>query len=472
MQRVGAISEQANESRRLILEQRRFEKDMIMNISFQEKVVSYKKRWDETAELMKQTLQDGYNKTQREDAKALYKNALDSQQYYRDGVEMLFNGISSGEVSTTAGANDILNKFKDHTYQLDKVAQEIAALAKQVSTQSKQNIEQLYLTMTLLIVISSSLFILLSVVLSVLITRSIVKPLTEALNMTALVAKGDLTQTREAEGRDETAQLLNEMNNANTSLSQMIMSLASSSRKVLEGSRNIYEGSVALSGRTEEQASALQETAASLEEMTSSAQNASLSTAKAKDLAEEAVLFARDGGNDVEQSIALMKELTGSSNKIAEIITQLDAITFQTNLLALNASVEAARAGEHGRGFAVVASEVRSLASRSSSSSAEIRALIQDIVGKIRKGSEQAGNTGLSINKTIEAIQNLSVLVSEVSAASEEQHAGIGQINIAINQLDSATQQNAQLVEESQSYAQELENQAAVMKELVARFKV
>jgi len=167
-----------------------------------------------------------------------------------------------------------------------------------------------------------------------------------------------------------------------------------------------------------------------------------------------------------------MRDIAASSRKIQEIIGVIDSIAFQTNILALNASVEAARAGEQGRGFAVVASEVRLLASRSADSAKQIRTMIADTTSKIEIGAEQAERSGQTINETVDSIRQVSALMNEIATATREQNGGIDQINVAVRQMDSVTQQNASLVEQTSAAAASLEDQAKYLAKLITTFRV
>jgi methyl-accepting chemotaxis protein-1 (serine sensor receptor) len=180
---------------------------------------------------------------------------------------------------------------------------------------------------------------------------------------------------------------------------------------------------------------------------------------------------AKKGGQIVAQVVTTMEEISTSSRKIGDIIGVIDSIAFQTNILALNAAVEAARAGEQGRGFAVVASEVRSLAQRSSSAAKEIKELILTSVERVESGSLLAQEAGQTMNGIIVAVQRVTDIMGEISAASEEQSGGIDQVARAVTQMDEVTQQNAALVEQAAAAAASLESQAQALGAAVAIFK-
>ncbi|MCC8628950.1 methyl-accepting chemotaxis protein [Xanthomonas vesicatoria] len=223
-----------------------------------------------------------------------------------------------------------------------------------------------------------------------------------------------------------------------------------------------------LSRRTEQQAAALEETASSMEEMTSIVRQNAEGARQANTLASGAADTARRGGELVDGVVNTMTQIQTSSRKIGEIITVIDGIAFQTNILALNAAVEAARAGEQGRGFAVVASEVRSLAQRCTTAAKEIRDLIAESVAKVGQGAEQVEVAGQTMQELLVSVKEVNQIMGNIAAASSEQSAGIEQINQSIIQMDSATQQNASLVDTMAASARSLENQATLLVRSVA----
>jgi methyl-accepting chemotaxis protein len=167
-----------------------------------------------------------------------------------------------------------------------------------------------------------------------------------------------------------------------------------------------------------------------------------------------------------------MGSIHASSQKIVDIIAVIDGIAFQTNILALNAAVEAARAGEQGRGFAVVAGEVRTLAQRSAAAAKEIKELIGASVQQVESGAGLVSEAGATMREVLQTVQQMHELMVEISHAGREQSAGIQQVNQAISQMDTVTQQNAGLVEEAATAAQSLHEQAEALDHLVSVFKL
>lgn len=307
---------------------------------------------------------------------------------------------------------------------------------------------------------------------AIFITRSIVRPLAQAVDVARTVSAGDLTSRIEVRGKDETAQLMQALYEMNTSLLTIVTQVRSGSQEIAVASSEIASGNLELSSRTEQQASALEETASSMEEIASTVKQNSDNAQLANELATTASDIARNGGKVVARVVDTMTDIDADSREIVNIISVIDGIAFQTNILALNAAVEAARAGEQGRGFAVVATEVRSLAQRSSLAAKEIKELIENSVKKINAGLMFASDAGITMNQVVESVQRVNNIVSEISNAGREQEAGISQINLAISEMDSVTQQNAALVEEAASAAASLQEQATNQSQMVSVFKL
>ncbi len=231
-------------------------------------------------------------------------------------------------------------------------------------------------------------------------------------------------------------------------------------------------GNVDLSSRTEAQAAGLEQTAAAMEEITSTVRLNADNAEQANRLAGQASTMATQTGQAVANAVNTMSEIRNSSERIVDIIGVIDSIAFQTNILALNAAVEAARAGEQGRGFAVVASEVRSLAQRSASAAQDVKTLIDASVERIATGNDQISVAGDSVSNVVQSIQEVAVIMDEITHASQEQSIGIGQIGQAVSQLDDTTQQNAALVQEATAAAQSLADQASRLRQVVGRFRL
>jgi len=324
--------------------------------------------------------------------------------------------------------------------------------------------------------VAACLFVFVAAALSgVLITRGLTRALgaepAELCDAVSRVADGDLTTHLQVRNGD-TASVLAAVDRMQSSLIRVVASVRQGSEGVSTASAEIASGNHDLSARTESQASALEETAASMEELSATVKQNADSARQANQLSQNASAVAVQGGDVVAQVVDTMKGINDSSKKMADIISVIEGIAFQTNILALNAAVEAARAGEQGRGFAVVASEVRSLAGRSADAAKEIKGLINASVERVEHGTALVDKAGVTMTEVVGSIKRVTNLMGEISAASNEQAAGVAQVGEAVQQMDQVTQQNAALVEEMAAAASSLKSQAQELVQTVAVFKL
>lgn len=290
------------------------------------------------------------------------------------------------------------------------------------------------------------------------VTRSITVPLTQAVEVANRLANGDLTVRLETDSHDEVGQLMQAMQSMIAKLAQIIGEVRNSADNLTNAAGQVSATAQSLSQSSSEQAASVEETTASMEEMTASISQNTENARVTDNMASKAAGEAAEGGSAVNQTVEAM-------NSIAAKISIIDDIAYQTNLLALNAAIEAARAGEHGKGFAVVAAEVRKLAERSQVAAQEIGDLATSSV----KQAERAGHL---LNEMVPSIRKTSDLVQEIASASEEQSAGVGQINGAMSQLNQATQQNASASEQLAATAEELGSQAEQLQQLMTFFRL
>ena len=314
-----------------------------------------------------------------------------------------------------------------------------------------------------------------SIVAALVITRGLLKQLGGEPDYTASIASsianGDLAVAIDTNGNDK-GSLLYEMKEMRNSLVDIVGQVRSGTETIGTASREIAAGNIDLSARTEMQASSLEKTASAMEELTSTVKQNADNAREANQLASVASDVAIKGGKVVSEVVNTMSSIDASAKKIVDIIGVIDGIAFQTNILALNAAVEAARAGEQGRGFAVVASEVRNLAQRSAGAAKEIKMLIDDSVEKVGAGTKLVGQAGVTMDEVVASVRRVTDIMSEIANASQEQSAGIEQVNLSIIEMDSMTQQNAALVEESAAAAQSLQDQASELSRVVSIFKL
>ena len=304
------------------------------------------------------------------------------------------------------------------------------------------------------------------------IRRLVLVPLRIVLADVELLRGNNYSQPLVPRSRDELGQFIAALEQVRRQLSANMRQMEQSARDIDAVASEVAKGNMELGGRTESAAGSLQQTTTSLGQLTTTVRQSADAAAQANQLATSAAAVAARGGEVVHKVVATMDDINQSSRKIADIIGVIDSIAFQTNILALNAAVEAARAGEAGRGFAVVASEVRSLAGRSAQAAKEIKDLINASVDKVQSGTQQVQDAGNTMTEIVASVQRVTDVIGEITAASGEQSDGIAQVNVAVNQLDQMTQQNAALVEQSTAAAESLKDQARRLSDTVSVFKI
>lgn len=328
-------------------------------------------------------------------------------------------------------------------------------------------------SLALIMVIIGIVAVVIAGVVIYLMIVSRLSPLEGCRNVIKEMAAGNLSlRYNEKCNNDEIGEMVQSINAAMDQFERTISEIIIASQNLSQAVQEIASGNENLSQRTSEQASSLEEVASTIEEATASIKQNADNSVNAKKMATDSFQMAEEGGKIVGEAVTAINEVNVFSRKIGDIISVINEIAFQTNLLALNAAVEAARAGEQGRGFAVVAGEVRNLAQRAGSSAKDISQLIQESLEKVSVSTEFANKSGEALNKIISSVKSVDQLISEISAASEEQKRGIDQINIAVAELDTMTQQNAALVEETASASEEMSNQSQELIAMTEKFKI
>jgi len=428
-----------------------------------EKIAASRKQVETIVQQMDGMLQDPK-------ARAVLDKQREASARYMKGTEQLLGMIAGGD---TQGANAFLMKelrptlvaLKEATAAQIQVQKDLAAEKAHEAQATYENTRNLMIVLGLVILAGAAL-------LARWITVSITRPVRHALDVANAVAAGDLTSKVDAKGDCEVAQLLKALKAMNEQLVATVGTVRSSTDAIATASSEVAAGNLDLSARTEQQAGSLEETASSMEELTSTVKQNADNARQANTLADTASGVAARGGQVIQEVVQTMEQIHAASGKIVDIISVIDGIAFQTNILALNAAVEAARAGEQGRGFAVVAGEVRSLAQRSAAAAKEIKGLIGDSSDRVEAGSRLVKDAGATMEEIVTSVRHVADILNEISSASQEQSAGIQQVNEAVTQMDGVTQQNAALVEEAAAASQSLQEQAARLTEAVAVFRL
>jgi len=394
-------------------------------------------------------------------------------------MQLEVNGITNGAGLMGEVDKILSNAFSEHDFQqlltqINTTILQYYQLSDKAYEQYKQ-VAQLQLNK-----IDRDIIAVLAVVLITLTLISVIfiafylstnDAVSSLLKIANSIASGDLTTKFNQNRSDEFGVLMQALQNMQKTVSQMIQRIKSASNVVGRGSLEISQGNLDLSKRTEQQASSLASTAASMEELSITVKENAEQSKKSADLAEGARQKADLSGRVVNEAVHAMAQINDSSKKIADISNVIDDIAFQTNLLALNAAIEAARAGEQGRGFAVVAQEVRNLAQRSSTAAKEISQLINNSVENISIGTELVNKSGAALDEIVNASISVSDLVASIATATNQQAKGLEEMNKAITQMDSITQQNAALVEETAATSENVNIQVKDLIQLINYFK-
>ncbi|MGK0702827.1 methyl-accepting chemotaxis protein [Yokenella regensburgei] len=392
------------------------------------------------------------------------------RQQYTESLNRVVNNVQQG--NRQAALDEMMNNAQvvQQAYN-DKIVELIALENRQMNTAGAQ-VETEYKSNRSLLLGMSIFSILAGVLIGLYIVRAITRPLDEAVNFAQAIAEGDLTGNITTQHKDETGVMLKALMEMKTRLLTIVQDVQNSAENISSAASQIVAGNQDLAARTEEQASSVEETAASMEQITATVKNTAGHTAEAAQISTNTATVVNSNGEMMKNVTGKMRAINETSGRMSDIINLIDSIAFQTNILALNAAVEAARAGEHGRGFAVVAGEVRQLAQKSASSASEIRSLIESSTTQAQEGMEMVEKAETLMKGMVSNVEEMNTILHEIGQASREQTDGISQVNSAIGLIDSTTQQNSCLVEESVAAAASLNDQALHLRELVKVFRV
>jgi methyl-accepting chemotaxis protein len=294
--------------------------------------------------------------------------------------------------------------------------------------------------------------------------------LAEVMEMMSRLAKGDLSKRIAGDYRGDLAKLKGDSNAMAEQLAQVIGQTSEGMSVIKSATAQLAVGAQDLSQRTEEQVSSLEELSAAIRQMSATVKQNSQNAVLASEIAAATHQAAQGGGDVANSATSAMGKIEESSRHISDIIGLIDEIAFQTNLLALNAAVEAARAGDAGRGFTVVAQEVRALAQRSAQASKDIKGLIAASSQQVKQGVDLVTKAGTALGEIVKSIKNVANIVAEIAQASQEQSANVNQLEDTVNQMETVTQKNASLVEETTATIGSVDDQAEAVVQVTEFF--
>ena len=449
---------------------RRYEKDLFLNMGAEEETERYTKLWKDELGRIRTAIEHAKSVTLAAEVEMLQtmQKGIDN---YAAGFEGILGKLARGELNDPWAANAAMTPLKGDIRQADK---SLADLTESVQKRAVERRQQFAVTAgraPWLVAAATLAVALLATVLALAIVRSILGPIADLQTTASHWGQGDLSYRVGLGGSDEIADVKHDLGAMHQALVELVEHVRSGVHVVSSNSAEIAAANSDLSERTEQAAMALQKTAGSVAQLSLAVKHTADSAFQAVEKAGSALQVATRGGTVVSKVIATMGEINTSSQKIADIISVIDGIAFQTNILALNAAVEAARAGEQGRGFAVVASEVRSLAGRSAAAAREIKSIIGISVERVEEGSNLVEDAGRTMQDIVQSVGQVTEVIEQIRSAAQDQREGIELISKAMAGIDSATQQNAAMVEESTAGAMSLAEEAQHLRQAIAQFK-
>ena len=437
------------------LELRRFEKDTELNMDDPQVRSDYISKWRAQQQKLHDVLAELDKFQLSPEDKVAVQSMRSDLVIYEGGYTKVIGMIEQGKLHTPQECNQTIAQYKDSIHRLEDSATDLTNRHAEVLVPM---VEQIAKTTVTALVVFSLVAIFVSILITLVISKGITKPIQDVLEVVENISAGDLTKTINVDRGDEIGRLLGAMAKMTGKLNEMIGEVRLGAGSVSTAATQVASSASIVSQGTSEQAAAVEQVTSSMEEMSASVTQNAENSRKMEQMARKGAQDAGQSGQAVQESVAAMKS-------IAEKIAVIEEIAYQTNMLALNAAIEAARAGEHGRGFAVVAGEVRNLAER-------CRTAAQEIGGLAASNVQVAERSGGLLSELVPAIQKTADLVQEVASTSREQAAGVSQINGAISQVGLVTQRNAAGAEELSSTAEELASQAEALQDMISFFRV
>ena len=458
----------------LLAKLRQAEKDIVIEVADPRRVEEFAVRWEAAYKDATLTIADLKKAGQRgtKESMANLESIEQRATAYAKGFRDFASRAKNGEFKDSLDATDASMAFKSSTDEAENLAR-VQLDKERAQSRARGDALEVMATVTeRAILIALALATIISVLMGVVIVRSVRSKVASAKRIAQTIASGDLSKPVHVDGDDELAQLLRALSEMQGGLDRVVREIRDASENIHTVSAEIAMGNDHLSSRTEAQASSLEQTSNSLEGLTEKVRRNTDETERARGVVSATSTAADQGGAMVRDVVSNMGQISTASKKIGDIIGVIDGIAFQTNILALNAAVEAARAGEQGRGFAVVAGEVRTLAQRSADAAKEIKALIANSMASVEAGNKLVARTGDTINGVVERVREVSDIISGIATATAAQKRGIEEVSGAVTDIGETTQQNAALVEQSAAAAASLKLQAARLNQAVQAFRL